>query len=180
MATQNPIEQQGTYPLPEAQLDRFLMYVTIGYPSDDSEKAILKIAREQARGEVAHDIAKPPVISQHALFAARRAVLDIYMSESVENYLLQLVLATRSPERWSETLGHWIRYGASPRGSIALDRCAKAHAWLEGRDYVSVEDVQAVAVDVLRHRVLLSYEAEAQGIRPEEVIHEIIQWVPVP
>ena len=181
MATQNPIEQEGTYPLPEAQLDRFLLHVFIDYPELRYEKQILDLARAEARGELDHKAqAIPELLSQDDLFEARRQVLDIHMSEAVEEYLLQLVLATRNPAAYSEQLAGWIEYGASPRASIGLDRSARAHAWLAGRDYVSPEDVQSMAFDVLRHRLILNYEAEAEGVTPDRFIAELVSLVPVP
>ena len=179
MATQNPIEQEGTYPLPEAQLDRFLMHVKIDYPAADEEREILNLARAEARQQ-AQTALPDSVVEQAALFAARDQVLDIHMAPVLEDYLLQIVLATRSPERYGETLTTWVDYGASPRATIALDRCARAHAWLAGRDYVKPEDIQSLAYDVLRHRVLLSYEAEAEGITPDQFIKEILTLVAVP
>ncbi len=181
MATQNPIEQEGTYPLPEAQLDRFLLHVFIDYPALKYEKMILDLARGEAKGELGEQQQQAPeLLRQEDLFEARRQVLDIHMAEPVEEYLLQLVLATRSPGAYSEQLAGWIEYGASPRASIGLDRSARAHAWLAGRDYVSPEDVQAMAFDVLRHRLILNYEAEAEGVTPDRFISELIALVPVP
>ncbi len=181
MATQNPIEQEGTYPLPEAQLDRFLLHVFIDYPALKYEKKILDLARGEAKGELGEQQQQAPeLLRQEDLFEARRQVLDIHMAEPVEEYLLQLVLATRSPGAYSEQLAGWIEYGASPRASIGLDRSARAHAWLAGRDYVSPEDVQAMAFDVLRHRLILNYEAEAEGVTPDRFISELIALVPVP
>jgi len=179
MATQNPIEQEGTYPLPEAQLDRFLMHVRIGYPDKDEEREILNLARNEARSNNTDptDLATLP---QQVLFNAREEVLDQYMADSLQEYILELVLATRTPERYGSDMAKWVEYGASPRATIALDRCARAHAWLADRDYVSPEDVQTLAYDVLRHRVLLSYEAEAEGVTPEHLISELIQRVAVP
>ena len=179
MATQNPIEQEGTYPLPEAQLDRFLMHVRIDYPDDADEKAILHLARGEARHGAG--IRQPlSQVSQQALFTARDQVLDTYMSEELEDYLLQIILASRAPERYDQKLSSWIEYGASPRASIALDRCARAHAWLAERAFVTPEDIQTLAFDVLRHRLLLSYEAEAEGITPDHFIEEILSRVAVP
>ena len=158
MATQNPIEQEGTYPLPEAQLDRFLMHVVIDYPSAVAEREILHLARnDYRRGQVAAEVR----LTADQVFEARHAVSDIYMSEPVEQYLLALVLATRDPASLDPELARWTAFGASPRGTIALDRCARAMAWLEGRDYVSPDDVRNIAFDVLRHRILLTFEAEA-------------------
>jgi MoxR-like ATPase len=181
MATQNPIEQEGTYPLPEAQLDRFLLHVFIDYPALTYEKQILDLARGEARGELGEQQQSvAELLSQEDLFEARRQVLDIHMSEAVEEYLLQLVLATRNPGSYSEQLAGWIEYGASPRASIGLDRSARAHAWLAGRDYVSPEDIQSMAFDVLRHRLILNYEAEAEGVTPDRFISELVALVPVP
>ncbi len=181
MATQNPIEQEGTYPLPEAQLDRFLLHVFIDYPELEYEKKILHLARDEALGELQHrEQREIEPLSQEALFEARRQVLQIHLAEPVEEYLLQLVLATRNPEPYSPQLANWIEYGASPRASIGLDRCARAHAWLAGRDYVAPEDVQEMAFDILRHRLILNYEAEAEGITPDRFISELVARVPVP
>jgi MoxR-like ATPase len=181
MATQNPIEQEGTYPLPEAQLDRFLLHVLIDYPEMNYEQRILRLARAEARGELnGGDVQVPELLSQEDLFEARRQVLDIHMAPGVEEYLLQLVLATRNPSAYSEQLAGWMEYGASPRASIGLDRSARAHAWLAGRDFVSPEDVQAMAFDVMRHRLILNYEAEAEGVTPDRFISELVALVPVP
>ncbi len=175
MATQNPIEQEGTYPLPEAQLDRFLMHVTVGYPDTDSERKILNLVRNEARNEV---MEPPAIVPQEALFQARQEVLNIHMAETVEEYILQLVMATRNPGPYSEELEKWIDFGASPRGTISLDLCARAHAWLKGKDFVSPEDIHEVFHDVLRHRVLLSFEAEAAGVDPDSVLNRILELVP--
>ncbi len=184
MATQNPIEQEGTYPLPEAQLDRFLMHVSIDYPEVSAEKQILQLAREEAKnisngtaGTTTNSIEK---ISQKSILAARNEVLEMHLAENLEEYLLHLVLATRNPAVYGDDLANWSLYGASPRATIALDRCARAHAWLDQRDYVSPDDIQTIAFDVLRHRVILSYEAEADGITPDSFIQELISRVPVP
>ncbi len=178
MATQNPIEQEGTYPLPEAQLDRFLMHVTIDYPSDKEEQGILKLAREEAKQSSAPDVSTP--VKQEAIFAAREEVLSIYMAENIEQYLLQIVLATRNAGAYGDELAQWLQYGASPRASITLDRCSRAHAWLQQRDYVGPEDVQAVVHEVLRHRLILNYEAEAEGMTTDTVISELISRIAVP
>jgi len=176
MATQNPIEQEGTYPLPEAQLDRFLMHVKIGFPDTAVERKIL----QQARGDALNGEAPPPQpVTQDAIFAARREILGLYMADAVEEYLVQLVMATRTPAKFDAELAGWLTYGASPRGTIALDRCARAHAWLAGRDFVSPEDVQAVLFDVLRHRLILTFEAEAAGIDQDRVIQRILDVVAV-
>ncbi|ORE87370.1 MoxR-like ATPase [Oceanococcus atlanticus] len=176
MATQNPIEQEGTYPLPEAQLDRFLLHVRVDYPDRDSERQILRLARGEAR----HDAGPPPQpLTQSVIFQARQDCLALHLSEAVEEYIVQLVHATRQPSAYGDDLARWIDYGASPRASIALERCARARAWLEGRDYVSPDDIQAIAPDVLRHRVLRSYTAEAEGISDDHLISELLGRVPV-
>ncbi|WP_417566091.1 AAA family ATPase [Marinobacter sp.] len=176
MATQNPIEQEGTYPLPEAQLDRFLMHVMIHYPSAEAEKAILQLARNDYRqGMPKTDLR----LTAKQVFAARAEVADIYMAEAVEQYLLALVLATRDPGTLDPELARWTAFGASPRGTIALDRCARALAWLDGRDYVTPDDVRAMAFDVFRHRILLTFEAEAEGMTADTVIERLIERVPV-
>ncbi|MFI4969675.1 MAG: AAA family ATPase [Lysobacterales bacterium] len=180
MATQNPIEQEGTYPLPEAQLDRFLLHVRVDYPKAAAEAAILKLARERARDILTTREPPARLLSQQQVFAARSAVLEQHLAPQLEEYLVQLVLATRDPSPYGAELSRYIAYGASPRGTIALDRCARAHAWLAGRDYVTPEDVHAIAVDVLRHRVLLSYEAEAEGISSDKVVAMLLERVPLP
>lgn len=176
MATQNPIEQEGTYPLPEAQLDRFLMHVMIGYPSAEAEKRILHLARNDYR----HGVPKADIrLTEEDVMSARRAVADIYMSEPVEQYLLALILATRDAGTLDPELAQWTAFGASPRGTIALDRCARALAWLDGRDYVTPDDVRTMAFDVLRHRMLLTFEAEAEGLTADDVLQRLIERVPV-
>jgi MoxR-like ATPase len=181
MATQNPIEQEGTYPLPEAQLDRFLLYVRIGYPEARHEREILRLVRGESRGQLAGDAASAFIpVAQQVLFEARQEVLDLYMADALEEYLLQLVLATRNPGAYGEDLAQWLQYGASPRATIALDRCARAKAWLDGRDFVEPEDIQTIAYDVLRHRLILSYKAEAEGISTDQFIAELIRRVAVP
>ena len=175
MATQNPIEQEGTYPLPEAQLDRFLMHVTIDYPQIEAEREILHLVRNEA----AHHVAEPPKeVAQDDLFAARLVILNMHMAPEVEEYIIQLIMATRKPEAYGDDLASWLEYGASPRGTISLDRCARAHAWIQGRDFVSPDDVQEVLFDCLRHRILLSFEAEASGITPDKVLETIRERVP--
>jgi MoxR-like ATPase len=176
MATQNPIEQEGTYPLPEAQLDRFLLHVNVDYPDASAETAILRLTRNEARS---HDATPAPHVAQEAVFAARDELLGLHMAESVEQYIVQLVMATRRPSDYSSELATWIAFGASPRATIALDRCARAHAWLRGAEFVSPDDVQGMLADVLRHRLILSFEAEANGISPDQVIREILNRVPV-
>ena len=191
MATQNPIEQEGTYPLPEAQLDRFLMQVNIDYPAVEDELKIVQLVREENKKmllqqgqekSVGREPSKirEPLISQHQVMQARREVLDQYMSPEVERYMVELVQATRTPERYHQELSEWIEWGGSPRASLALDRCAKAHAWLLEKDFVSPEDLQQIAPDVLRHRILLSYTAESRGMDADEVIQRILELVPVP
>jgi MoxR-like ATPase len=176
MATQNPIEQEGTYPLPEAQLDRFLMHVVIGYPDAESEQKILRLVRGEAMDQAP---VRGEKMTQEDIFAARQETLNLHLSESVEKYIVQLVMATREPQNYGDDIADWIDYGASPRGTIALERCARAHAWLNDRDFVSPDDVQAIAHDVLRHRVLLSFEAEASGMTTDKVIDELIRRVPL-
>ena len=182
MATQNPIEQEGTYPLPEAQLDRFLLYVRIGYPEARHEREILHLVQNESRGKAGGGglLTDFEPIPQRVLFQARTEVLDLFMAEPLEEYLLQLVLATRKPGAYGEDLGRWLQYGASPRATIALDRCSRARAWLNGRDFVTPEDIQSIAYDVLRHRLILSYEAEAEGVSADQFIHELIRRVAVP
>ena len=184
MATQNPIEQEGTYPLPEAQLDRFLLHVRVDYPAAEVERQILQLARSEARADNLNSQAAAAQafagIAVAELRQARSEVLDLHLADNLQEYLLQLVLATRTPELWGEDLAGRISYGASPRASIALDRCARAKAWLAGRDYVLPEDIQQLAFDVLRHRLVLSYESEAEGITPDRVVSELLARVPVP
>ncbi len=180
MATQNPIEQEGTYPLPESQLDRFLLKVNIGYPEVESEVRIM----QQVRGEAQQDQQRLGIpgnlpISQQTIFDVRQQILDLYVADSVEQYIAQLVDASRHPEPYSADLAEWIQYGASPRASLAFDRCSRALAWLEGRDYVSPEDVQQLAREILRHRILLTYKAEAGGISTDAVVDELLAKVPV-
>ncbi|MDQ6993484.1 MAG: MoxR family ATPase [Mariprofundus sp.] len=177
MATQNPIEQEGTYPLPEAQLDRFLMHVRIDYPDAATEKAILRLSREEFSGPAE---VENICLTQADIFSARREANALHMADALEDYLVHLVMATRQPEAYSADLARWIQYAASPRATIGLDRCARAHAWLAAKEYVTPEDIQAVAPDVLRHRILLSFEAEAAGITVDDVITELLQCVAVP
>ncbi|HEX7370657.1 MAG TPA: MoxR family ATPase [Rhodanobacteraceae bacterium] len=180
MATQNPIEQEGTFALPEAQLDRFLLHVPVRYPEAGSERAIMRLAHARAREELAPHAEPERLLTQSDLFAARRQVLDLHMDDGLGEYIVQLVLATRDPRPWVPALRDKIAWGASPRASIALERCARASAWLAGRDYVLPEDVQALAPDVLRHRVLLGYEAEAEGLRVDDVVGQLLEKVPLP
>ena len=182
MATQNPIEQEGTYPLPEAQLDRFLLYVRIDYPTGDAEQAILRLARDEAHRslEANGEATEVMRVAAQAIFDARREVLDMHLSQALERYLVELVLATRTPARYGDDLARWIAFGASPRASIALDQYARPHAWLDGRDYVAPHDIQAITHDVLRHRVLLGFDAEADGIDPDCVVDALLSRVAVP
>ena len=180
MATQNPIEQEGTYPLPEAQLDRFLMQVSIGYPGAQAEKDILALARRQAHDELGVVPKAPVLVTQEQVFLAQKGVLDMYMAPALEDYIVQLVLATRDPGDWDPDLARLVSYGASPRATIGLDRCARARAWLDQRDYVSPDDVHVMIHDVLRHRVLLSYEAEADGVTVDQLTDRLLDLVPVP
>ena len=176
MATQNPIEQEGTYPLPEAQLDRFLLHVNVDYPNIAAERKILAIIRAEATASAA---TPPTPITQETLLQARRDILGLHMADSVEEYIVQLINATRRPADYSEVLADQLEYGASPRGTIALERCARAHAWLAGKDYVSPDDVAAVIHDCLRHRLILSFEAEAAGTTANDVIDQLLACVPV-
>jgi len=182
MATQNPIEQEGTYPLPEAQLDRFLLHVLVDYPDAAGEHKILALNRGEARRPVGDEtLFKPAVtLAQSEVAEARLEVLDLHLAPPLEEYLVQIVLATRAPERYGEDLAGTLRYGASPRATIALDRTARAHAWLAGRDYVTPDDIQAMAHDVLRHRILLSFEAEAAGRSADEIIDLLLARIGVP
>ncbi|MDO6705862.1 MoxR family ATPase [Photobacterium sp. 1_MG-2023] len=176
MATQNPIEQEGTYPLPEAQLDRFLLQLNVDYPNEESELAILRLNRGEAIEH--HQESAPAVmLSQAEIFSARQEVLQIHMAAEVEQYLIRLVMATREPQRYSDELAAWLQMGVSPRATLALDRCARAYAWLQGRDFVTPDDVQKMAYPVLRHRLLLSYEAQAEGIAPDRVVEVLLQQV---
>lgn len=176
MATQNPIEQEGTYPLPEAQLDRFMLFVKIDYPDPATEAMILAISRGEALGtKIAH-----PSISQESIVTAQQEVLNIHMSGAIESYIIELILATRDPSKYDAKLAKWVSFGASPRGTIALDRAARAHAWLDGNDFVSPDDILAVVYDVLRHRILLTFEAEVDGITTDDVIASLIKIIPIP
>lgn len=175
MATQNPIEQEGTYPLPEAQMDRFLMHILVDYPAPETERAILALSRQEALNDAGTGIKS---LSQKTLFAARQAVNQIHMTEAVEEYLVQLILATRNSESYGGDLAQWLDYGASPRATIALDRCSRSLAWMEGRDFVTPDDIRAIAHDVLRHRLILSFEAEANGIAANQVIDKLLDTVP--
>lgn len=177
MATQNPIEQEGTYPLPEAQLDRFLMYIRVAYPSASIEKQILQLARTNL--ETSH-LPSQKIISQETIFAARREIMQLHFSNALEEYLVQLIIATRNPKPYGPELVKWLRFGASPRATIYMDRCARACAWLHGRDYVAPEDIHAVAHEILRHRILLTFEAEAEGIDSDRFISELLNRIAIP
>ncbi len=174
LATQNPIEQEGTYPLPEAQMDRFLLYVKVPYPPAENEAAIMRLVRGEKAGAVPEP---PPPIAQDSIFAARKEVSAIHVAEAAERYMVDLVVATREPERHGGDLARWIRLGASPRGTLALDAAARAHAWLQGQDFVSPENIRAVTPACLPHRIHLSYEAEAAGKTRSDVIEALLQAV---
>jgi MoxR-like ATPase len=183
LATQNPIEHEGTYPLPEAQLDRFLMKLSIDYPAPQAEREILALAREEAQAVAKIAVPAAPtsaLLGIKEVFAARREVLELHLAPALEGYIVDLIAATRRPETLDPALAGSVRYGASPRGAIALERCARAHAWLAGRDYVSPADIQAMLLPVLGHRVLLSYEAEARGETPDALLRNVMQRLPVP
>ena len=175
MATQNPIEQEGTYPLPEAQLDRFLMHVNIGYPDAVSERQILQLVREEVLDQETNPVFNR--ISQDIIFGCRQELLSLHMAPVVEEYIVQLTMATRNPAAFGDDLANWIDYGASPRGTIALDICARANAFLLGKDFVSPDDVQAVLHDVFRHRIIVSFEAEAMGIDANKILDILLQRV---
>lgn len=175
MATQNPIEQEGTYPLPEAQLDRFLLHVLVDYPDADAERRILALARDEAAGTSGAPFVP---LAQDVIFAARRETLAVHMDPAVEEYLVQLILATRNTKAYGANLKNWIHYGASPRATIALDRCARVMAWLDDRDYVTPDDIRDIAPDVLRHRILLNFEAEAEGVTTSQAIAQLLTAVP--
>ncbi|MCZ6857884.1 MAG: MoxR family ATPase, partial [Gemmatimonadetes bacterium] len=193
MGTQNPIEQEGTYPLPEAQMDRFLMHVYIDYPEESSEVVIVRLVRGEEGGRLPGGSGQLPVTSgqlpvasgqsepirEQAVFEARAEIHGIHVSEIIEQYIVQLITATRHPDRYGDELRTWIQVGASPRGSIGLDKCARVHAWLQGEDYVTPDNVRAVVHDVLRHRLILSYEANAAGVTANDVISEIVKQVAV-
>lgn len=181
VATQNPIEQEGTYPLPEAQMDRFLMKVLLDYPSADDESQVLRLLREE---EFALGAKTAPVpgfaLSQEVIFAARREVSGIHVSPAIDTYLIDLINATRHPADYDADLGRWIAIGASPRGGIGLDRCARADAWLQGQDFVSPDNVRAVVHPVLRHRLQLSYDAVADGVTADQVLDRLLDKVAIP
>ncbi len=177
MATQNPVEQEGTYPLPEAQMDRFLMHVYIDYPDEAAEQEIMRLVRAERSNKAG---VKAEKIPQSAIFAAREEINAVQMSDSIERYIVDLIFATRYPEKYDAVLAAWIDLGSSPRATLGLDQCARSYAWLQGRDYVSPEDVRAVTHDVLRHRIAGSYEAQAEGISNNAIIDKILQLVALP
>lgn len=177
MATQNPIEQEGTYPLPEAQMDRFLMKIEIDYPSDDDEAKILQLVRSEDAGTSPAEATKLPL---QVVLDARSDVLKVFVSPELEKYFVSIIAATRRPKQFGDKLKSWIHVGASPRGTLALDRASRAYAWLSGKDHASPDDVRAIAHDCLRHRVILSYEAAAEGITPDDVITEVLKQVALP
>ncbi len=182
MATQNPIEQEGTYPLPEAQMDRFLMHVVIQYTSAEDEITIVNLVRneEQEANQADKEARLPTRMPQQIVFDARAEIADIHISDAMRKYQVDLVYATRNPENYSDELRRWISVGASPRASLSLDKCSRCHAWLKHRDFVDPQDVRAIAHDVLRHRIMLSYEAQGEGITSDQVIDEIIKQVALP
>lgn len=186
MATQNPIEHEGTYNLPEAQLDRFLMYIKVDQPDAATEHKILNLIRREDKAcgddrKCWEDYEKAfEKLNIEDILSAQQEVLQVYTSEAVENYLVQLIMATRQPEKYDQTLNGMIRFGASPRATIALDKCSKINAWLEGRDFVTPEDIQAVVYDVLRHRIILNFEAQAEGLTTDDVIAALLKSVPLP
>ena len=185
MATQNPIEQEGTYPLPEAQLDRFLLQVKVGYPDRAAEQRIMALVREEAHAGGTAMPNAAPIVSATSVLAARDAVLELFLAEELERYIVELVAVSREGTsagagQLADRPGRWLRYGASPRASLALDRAARAHAWLAGRDYVTPDDIQAMAHEVLRHRLVPAYAADAQEISADDVIRELLRYVAVP
>ena len=177
MATQNPIEQEGTYPLPEAQMDRFLMHVIIDYPDDASELQIMRLNRNEQSSK--HKIEEQEKLSPQVIFEARKEILDITISENMEKYIVDIISATRYPQKYSEELASWIDFGASPRGSISIDKACRTHAWMQANDFVSPDNIRAVVHDCLRHRLILSYEANADAITPDKVLDEILKQVAV-
>lgn len=179
LATQNPVEQEGTYPLPEAQMDRFLMHVIISYPSTDAELEVLRMVREESKNKsnsIKKEIEKFP---QELIFESRKEIENITISEPIEKYIIALIDATRYPDKYSEDLADWIEFGASPRGTISLDKASRANAWMNGRDFVTPDDVQAIIHDVLRHRMMMSYRANAKGITSDKALDEILKLVAV-
>ena len=184
MATQNPVEQEGTYPLPEAQMDRFLMHVNIEYTPVEDEVRIVELVRAEEnatnRDDAGQPAEAPERIPQQAVFDARREIGQVHVSGAIARYMADLVYATRTPEKYSEDLARWIDVGGSPRASLALDKCSRTHAWLNGRDFVDPEDVRAIVHDCLRHRLMLSYEAQGEGVRADQVVDAIVEQVALP
>ena len=184
MATQNPVEQEGTYPLPEAQMDRFLMHVNIEYPPVEDEVLIIDLVRREESAANAERNSQPPQeqqrISQDAIFSAREEIAKVQVSAPLQRYMADLVYATRTPEKYSEDLARWIDVGGSPRASLALDKCSRTHAWLNQRDYVDPEDIRSIVHDCLRHRLMLSYEAQGEGVRADQVIDALVEQVALP
>jgi MoxR-like ATPase len=184
MATQNPVEQEGTYPLPEAQMDRFLMHVNIDYPPVEDEVLIIELVRreETAASAPPDDAPRPQAerITQDAVFAARREIAKVHVSDAMQRYMADLVYATRTPEKYSEDLARWIDVGGSPRASLALDKCGRTHAWLQRRDFVDPEDIRAIVHDCMRHRLMLSYEAQGEGVTADRVIDAVVEHVALP
>jgi MoxR-like ATPase len=180
MATQNPIEQEGTYPLPEAQLDRFLLHIEVGYPTIEDERRILVLNRDEAKAGQRDAFQPPELLSMESMMTARQDILNLYLATELEEYIVNVVVATRNPGAVNSDLEGQVLYGASPRASMGIDRAARAHAWLDGRDFVGPEDIQAVAPDVLRHRLVLSFEAEADGVDSNSIIAGVLDGVGVP
>jgi len=176
LATQNPVEQEGTYPLPEAQMDRFLMHVMIDYPDDDSELKIMRLNREEQHGASEEKLER---LDPKVIFDARAEISKVTISAAMEKYIVDIISATRYPHKYDEELDSWLDFGASPRGTIAIDRCSRAHAWMKGSDHVTTDDIRAVTLDCLRHRLILSYEANADRISPDTVLKKILEKVAV-
>jgi MoxR-like ATPase len=176
LATQNPIEQEGTYPLPEAQMDRFLMKINIDYPDEETELSVVRLVRSEEQPQSADEQVK---VSQEVVFIARKEIHELHVSENIERYMVALVMATRDPGRYDSQLKNWIEIGSSPRASIALDKCSRAYAWMQGKDFVDPDDVRSIVHAVLRHRLILSYEAVAEGINTDQVVDEIVKQVAV-
>ena len=180
MATQNPIEQEGTYPLPEAQLDRFLLHVEVGYPTPQDERRILVLNRDEAKSGERDAFTPPELLSLESIMQGRQDILGLHLAPELEEYIINIVTTTRNPGVVDDSLQGQVLYGASPRASMGIDRAARAHAWLQGRDFVGPEDIQAIAPDVLRHRIVLSFEAEADGVDTNSVVQRVLDGVGVP
>jgi MoxR-like ATPase len=174
LATQNPIEQEGTYPLPEAQLDRFMLKLKIDYPDQTEERQILDLMAQD------NPISVAKVVTPTDILRVREVVKEVYMDERIKDYIVQLVFATRKPQEFKLDIKDLIQFGASPRATIYLAQAARAHAFIKGRGYVTPEDIKAVGMDVLRHRIILTYEAEAEEVTPESIITRIFDTVQVP